>query len=228
MQQKELFPENKIFSHQFIVYWLVILTVGFLFFVLIMLISFIISPGGSSQSSDLGKLKIEVAALTDQIEKITEKFQKIESIAAEKNSAKKEENPPAAVLNTSIEWPLYESTNYKFSLKYPENWKSEKKSTETTSKVNPEIKISMVAFISPANSKLIFLPEGEFDRGISTLPLSSMKITLGGQEATKSIYPNGLTVIIFDNFHNFRIEYEEFQKTDTEIVENILKTLQFS
>lgn len=226
MKQEELFPENKLFSHNTLVYWLSGLTIAFVLFALIMLISSVLAPGPSAGSREISEINIKLSQLEDKVialEKSLENNYKetTRSSAIENPESKNQQN---AEIDTSS-WQSYESTNYKFIVQYPADWKVEKEAGTTSSKINPEINVSMVNLISPANSRISLYPEGGFEKKINELPESTMKITLSGKTATRNIYKNGLVIIIFDDLNNFRIEFEPFKKPDREIFDALLETL---
>lgn len=235
MQQKELFPDNKIFSHNVMVFWLVGLTVSFLLFALIYLVGFLISPGGSNVSeTQIMDLKNQIKNLDGKITVLEEKVAsgqaddpKPNDEAASKNEEKNEQenSAPAIEVDTSS-WESYESTNYKFSLKHAANWTKSLQGSSIPSVVIEDGNASMVAFTSPSNSRLAIYPEGEFDHDFD-LPESTMKITIDGKSATRSNYKNGLVAIFFDDLNDFRIEYSQAHSDDKDIFEAILQSLDF-
>lgn len=232
MKQSELFPENKIFSHSVIVFWLSSLTITLLLFILFFFISFILFPSkdDSSKSFSFNDLRNQITKLEEEVNQLKISVSTlIEDPKESKTEFKASATEPSSPKNFSTQdFETYQSTNYQFKIKYPKTWKVEKESGASASKLITDANISMVGFISESNSKVALFPEGGFEKQITETPENTMKITLGGKTATRNIYKNGMVIILFDDFNNFRIEYDPYHKNDQEIFEAILETLSFS
>src|SRR3989339_801354 len=230
MHQKEMFPEKKIFSHGAIIFWLTALTISFLLLTMVLLINFlIISTKNVDQNEISQKIDILEAQVKDLENKLSNNNEDTENLKGNSEEEKEDEvNNSEEISDTneskldSGDWESYSSVNYGFSVKYPNNWTLEKAGSSVPSKIIEDANASMITLVSPTDSKILIIPEGHYETKIEAKEVSNKEVRIAEKNAQRIEYDNGYIIYNFKDSHNFRIEFDPYNKKDQQFLNELL------